>query len=335
LNYRKTVIDQINHRETPKVPYTLRFDAGSREVLDRYYGGRHWQNKIEPFIAKVWAVDNQYKNDIGDGRTRDIYGSIWKDDGKAAHLEEPVMKEPDLSSADFPDVSAFLKNGEFHRAEHECGKFPDSFRVVHIPWGLFERSWALRGFENALMDMVANESFYDGLLDRITEHLMMFVETALKLPIDGVMFGDDWGGQQGLLMGADRWRRFFKERCRRLFGRAREAGKKVLTHCCGNIIEIIPDVIEIGLDVYESFQPEVMDIYAVKREWGDRLTFWGGLGAQSVIPFGTPADIHDEIRKMKQELSRGGGFILAPAKEPPEETPAENLAALLESFTEG
>jgi uroporphyrinogen decarboxylase len=243
------------------------------------------------------------------------------------------MGEPDLSRVRFPPVEEFLKNGEFTGAREECGKFPESFRIVHIPWGLFERSWALRGFENALMDMAVNEPFYGRLLDRITGHLMLFVEKALELPIDGVMFGDDWGGQQGLMMGAERWRRFFKPRYRELYGRARDAGKAVLTHCCGNIEEILPDVIEIGLDVYESFQPEVMDIYAVKKKWGDKLTFWGGLGAQSIIPFGTPEEIRQEVSRMKQELPKGGGFILAPAKEPPEETPAVNLAALLEGFT--
>ncbi len=334
MKLKDIIFYQIQHKETDVVPYTLRFDRSSEKLIDEFYGGTDWRQLIIPYIKKVWAVDNQYKTAIDAAHTKDIYGSIWRDDGKAAHLVKPVMDDCDFNKLKLPPMEEFLKNNEYENAKNEIEKFDSSFRIVHIPWGLFERSWALRGFEDALMDMVANQSFYEELLDRITDHLMQFVNLALQLPVDGIMFGDDWGGQRGLFMGADRWRSLFKIRYKRLFDAVHDKGKIVLTHCCGNIVEIMPDVIEIGLDVYESFQPEVMDIYEVKKQWGNKITFWGGLGAQSIIPFGTPDDIRKEVRKLKDNLSKGGGFILAPSKEPPEETPVENLVALIESFND-
>jgi uroporphyrinogen decarboxylase len=135
-------------------------------------------------------------------------------------------------------------------------------------------------------------------------------------------------------LGAERWRRFLKPRWAQLFAATHEAGKLVLCHSCGSVVEIIPDLIEIGLDVLESCQPEAegMNPYALKRRFGRDLTFWGGLGTQSTIPFGTPAEIRAEVAKLKREMARGGGYILAPAKPLQPETPTANAVAVFESF---
>jgi uroporphyrinogen decarboxylase len=108
----------------------------------------------------------------------------------------------------------------------------------------------------------------------------------------------------------------------------------VLSHCCGSIADIMPDVIEIGLDVYESVQPEARnnDPYELKRRYGDQIAFWGGLGSQSTIPFGTPGQIGAEVTRLCREMGRGGGYILAPAKALQPETPTENAAAVVEAF---
>jgi uroporphyrinogen decarboxylase len=152
--------------------------------------------------------------------------------------------------------------------------------------------------------------------------------------LDGIMFSDDWGYQQGVLLGPDRWRKMLKPRLARLYDRVHEDGKFVLSHCCGSIADIMPDVIEIGLDVLESVQPEArgMNPYELKRRYGDAITFWGGLGSQSTIPFGTPDEIKDEVSRLCHEMGWGGGYILAPAKSLQPETPTENAAAVVEAF---
>jgi len=122
----------------------------------------------------------------------------------------------------------------------------------------------------------------------------------------------------------------------KLYRRVHEAGKYTLTHCCGSIAEIIPDLIEIGLDVYESVQPEAKNNspYELKKKYGDKITFWGALGSQSTVPFGTPQDIRKEVRRLCSELGKGGGYILSPAKPLQPETPVENAVAVIESFLE-
>ena len=131
------------------------------------------------------------------------------------------------------------------------------------------------------------------------------------------------------------WRRYLKPRYARIYEAAHAQGKVVLSHCCGSVSEIMGDIVEIGLDVLESVQPEAdgMNPYELKRQWGDRIAFWGGLGSQSTIPFGTPQGIRQEVDLLCREMGKGGGYILAPAKGLQPETPTENAAAVVEAFT--
>jgi len=166
-------------------------------------------------------------------------------------------------------------------------------------------------------------------------HLYLaFVEYTADLPVDGILFGDDWGDQRGVVLGPDRWRHFLKPRWAKIYKAVHRHGKIVMAHSCGSVADIIPDLIEIGLDVLESVQPEAanMNPYDLKKKWGDKITFWGCLGSQSMIPFGTPAAIRGEVAKLKREMSRGGGYILAPAKPLQPETPTANAVAVVEAF---
>ncbi|MBU0609345.1 MAG: uroporphyrinogen decarboxylase family protein, partial [Armatimonadetes bacterium] len=115
-----------------------------------------------------------------------------------------------------------------------------------------------------------------------------------------------------------------------------DQGKLAIMHCCGSCADIMGDVVEIGLDVLESVQPEAggMNPYRLQELWGDRLTFWGGLGSQSTIPFGTPATIRAEVKQLRERMAQGGGYILAPAKPLRPETPTENAVAVVEAFLE-
>ena len=208
--------------------------------------------------------------------------------------------------------------------------------MAGLGWGLFEVSWNLRGFENVMMDTVAEPDFYEEMLERLTDLYLAFVEYTADLPVDAIMFGDDWGDQRGVIIGPERWRRFFKPRWAKIYQAAHDSGKAVISHCCGSIVDIIPDVIEIGLDVLESVQPEAggMNPYELKERWGDKLTFWGGLGSQSTIPFGTPGQIKEEVRRLCAEMGKGGGYILSPAKALQPETPTQNAVAVVEAFTQ-
>ena len=162
------------------------------------------------------------------------------------------------------------------------------------------------------------------------------MEYTADMPIDGILFGDDWGDQRGVILGAERWRRFLKPRWAKIYEAVRASGKIVMSHSCGSVAEIMPDMIEIGLQVHESVQPEAsgMNPYELKQKWENEITFWGCLGSQSTIPRGTPGGIRSEIRHLKTAMGIGGGYILAPAKPLQSDTPTENAVAVVEAFTE-
>jgi uroporphyrinogen decarboxylase len=209
----------------------------------------------------------------------------------------------------------------------------DSFVAINAGMSLWY-TWYLRGFEQTMMDCVAEEEFYSELLDRMTQLTLDVIDRCADIPADAIMMGDDWGDQRGALIGPARWRKFFKPRYARIFEAVHGQGKAAIMHCCGSVAEIMDDIVEIGLDVLESVQPEAahMNPYELKKRWGDKITFWGGLGSQSTIPFSTPEEIRREIRHLKGEMSKGGGYVLAPAKPLRPETPTENAAAVVEEF---
>jgi uroporphyrinogen decarboxylase len=144
------------------------------------------------------------------------------------------------------------------------------------------------------------------------------------------MVTDDYGDQRGIGIGPERWRTFIKPRLARLYERIHGAGKKTFHHTCGNVFDIIPDLIEIGLDVLQSVQPETMPVYEIKRLYGKDICLWGGLGTQRLLPFGTPQEIRKEARRLKRELGRNGGYIFSSAKPILPEVPVENAVALIE-----
>jgi len=215
------------------------------------------------------------------------------------------------------------------------GPKAEKFGMIGIGWGIFEMAWRVRGFENVLMDCIAEEDFFEELLERLTVLRLRQVEKCKEVPADAIFFGDDWGDQRGVIIGPERWRRFLKPRQARIYDAVHAQGKYVINHCCGSIVDIMPDVIEIGMDVYESVQPEAhgMDPFQLKKDWGDKITFWGCLGSQSTIQFGTPEEIAARVDKLCREMGRGGGYILAPAKAIQPGTPVENSVALIEAFS--
>jgi uroporphyrinogen decarboxylase len=335
VNYKEIVLDQIAHKKTSVIPYTLDIEDNVKEGLDAHYGSKSWREKIEPFIVGVGAVDTDAKEPIDDIYARDYYGGTWRMDKRPWHLEKPPLQNPAWGDYKFPSAEPFFRPQWKEESKKKCELNKKSFLVGNLGWGLFERSWNLRGFDNALMDAACEPDFYGEMLDKLMNLYLEFVKYTVELPIDGILFGDDWGDQRGVIIGAERWRQLIKPRWAKIYEAVHASGKIVMSHSCGSVAEIIPDLIEIGLDVLESVQPEAanMDSFELKKKYGDRITFWGCLGSQSIIPYGTPQKIKEHVSRLKTEMGGTGGFILAPSKPLQPETPILNAVAILEAFT--
>lgn len=340
MNPKVTVFAQISHQATEPIPYTLPFETIElMQALDRYYGEPSWRERLQDHILEaplphpLLGIPGERTGESGN--LRDIFGACWAMHLRPAHLVEAPIKEPDLRGYIFPDPGAcFLPDWE-DQVQALARKHPDRFIVASPGFGIFERTWVLRGFENMLADTIVEPVFYEDLVTAITDHQLAMLDRMLQAPLDGILFSDDWGYQDGVLIGAARWRRFIKPNLRRLYDRVHQAGKIALNHVCGSVREIMPDIVEVGLDVLESVQPEAagMNPYELKAEFGGDMTFWGGLGSQSTIPYGSPESIKAEVGRLVREMGVGGGYILAPAKGIQPGTPVENMAALVECFT--
>jgi uroporphyrinogen decarboxylase len=326
---RERVWRAIRHEEPDRVPWHLGCTVPARRKLEAHYGTIQLDDVLGNHLAKYRPRSPDGLQEIRPGHFRDDFGVVWNRtvDPDIGVIEDYVLKDRSLAGYRFPDPH---DPGRFQALPGFIAQHANRFRYVSVSFSLFERAWALRGMTELLIDMLEAPAFVDELLDALVEFDLGLVEEAVKYNIDAVLFGDDWGQQNGLLFGARLWRRFIKPRLAVLYGAVKRAGKAVMIHSCGKVQELFPELIELGLDVFNPFQPEVMDPIEIKRQFGDRLSFYGGMSIQKILPFGTPQQVRDEARRLVDIVGRGGGFILAPSHDMPGDIPAENVAAVVE-----
>ncbi|MBC7217305.1 MAG: hypothetical protein H5U36_03885 [Candidatus Caldatribacterium sp.] len=328
---RERVLKALAFEEADFVPYQVDFTIPAREKVAAYLGDVNFVEKIGNHLAYVKALPPSGTVEVAPGFVRDEWGVVWNrtidpDIGNPT----PLLSRPTLVGYRFPDPTDPSRYGHIPSFVES---HPDQFKLLRETYTLFERAWSLRGMEEFLSDMLMNEDFAEDLLDHITAFHLTVIDRALELGLDGVLFGDDWGWQGGLIMGPRLWRKYIKPRLAEMIALVRKKGKKAFLHCCGKVQEIFPDLAEIGLHVFNPFQPEVMDIFALKEEYYGRLAFWGGISIQRLLPFGTPVEVQEEVRHILKELGKGGGYIAAPSHALPKDIPCENIITLLEVLT--
>lgn len=327
---RERIIAAIEHRETDYVPYVIPIDPEVVERLNRHYGSDEWRKRIEGFFQGAGV---RWRPDSRDGQWTDAFGVVWEDaPGPGAwHSVDVPLKEPTLEGYDFPEL---LSGDELDSLREYFSSPHDRYRHVNLGMLFFERAWALRGMESILMDFRLHPDFAHELFERLMQIHLDLVDGLADLPIDAIRFGDDFGGQQGLIMGTPVWREFLKPRLERMYGRAHEHGFDVWIHSCGDNSSVIEDLVEIGVDVFNPFQPEAQDVYEMNRQVGDRMAFEGGIGTQGLLPHGTPESIRAEVERLCEEIGAGGGFVISPTKPIMPDVPTENAVACVEAILE-
>jgi len=267
--------------------------------------------------------------EIAPGIWRDEWGVLWdrsidKDIGAQANC---ILEHMDMGSLNIPNPRSEERYAHFNSL---IDAYSHRYTVAKISRCLFERAWSLRGMENLLIDFVQNHSFVHELFEVITDFALQIIAALKPFTIDAVRFSDDWGGQLGMLMSPDAWRHFIKPYLAKLYAKAHEQGYAVFIHCCGNIVDVLDDLIEIGVDVFNPLQPETMDVSRVVGRYGGRLGFNGGLSIQHTLPFGTPSMVREEVRNRLRLAREYGGYIIAPSHDMPPDIPVENIDAMLD-----
>ncbi|MDR0449681.1 MAG: uroporphyrinogen decarboxylase [Treponema sp.] len=332
MNRRDAVITALSHKPTNPIPYHIEFTA---QALSRLIEAAHdpdIEKKIDTYLhyTQYWG----WPAELPDRREhfKDEFGVVWNRSGADKDIgvvDDPLIKDLENCDYQFPqgDIGRLRRDIEKLIADKE-----DRFTFMGFGFCMFERCWSLMGMENTLINMIALPEELEAFFDRICDYFLRLVDTALEYDLDGIYFGDDWGQQRGLIMGPANWRRFIKPRMARLYQRVKSKGKYVIQHSCGDCSEILGDLIEIGIDCYQTFQPEIYDIHEVKRKYGDRLTIWGGVSTQQVLPRLKPREVQDEIVRVVKALRGSGGLIIAPTHALPADVPPENILAMAEVF---
>jgi uroporphyrinogen decarboxylase len=207
--------------------------------------------------------------------------------------------------------------------------------VGAIHMALFERLHALRGMENVLADLCTFETEICRLCEALTHYLIELIREWGKTNVSAIYLTDDWGSQTGIMISPKMWRRYFKVHYRRIFEEIHRFGKGVFFHSCGNIMDIIPDLIDLGVDVVDPIQPGAMDLNEVARKFGGRTSFSGGIDAQRLENC-TAEEVKHMVRGAIATLGRpfGNGYVVSPANLVVPSVPFENLQALFEACHE-
>lgn len=279
-------------------------------------------------------VDLTYPKRLSpDGKVAfDWWGAGWDTQTEGYwHSVSPLAETMDLKAFPWPDPNdPHLLDDAAKAIANDTGKH---FVAPNFGMCLFERAWSLRGFDTLLMDLMEDPDWVAELLDRIADIQVAVSKRFVALGVDGGYFGDDYGAQKGMLFSPKLWRQLFKPRLARMFAVYRDAGLPVILHSDGDIWEILPDLVEIGLTCLNPVQPEVLEHKRLQREFGEKLSFYGGISTQTVMPTGTPEQVREATRACARDLApKGTGFILGPSHRMQSDIPPINVEAMLEAF---
>lgn len=239
-------------------------------------------------------------------------------------------KDPD-------DVDRLLKllnldDYDFSMIPDACRKYRD-YAIIAGECSIFRHITYIRSMENLLVDMVLNEELTQYIIKRVSDWLIEYhgrLFDAGKKQIDIMYLGSDFSTQKGLLFSIDMYRKYFREPIKRFVELGKSYGAKIFFHICGSAYEIIPELIDAGIDILDPVQTSAnnMEPANLKHEFGDKLAFHGAIDTQRLLPRGTPDKVRKEAGEMIQILGKDGGYILTSCHAIQADVPVENILAL-------
>ncbi len=358
MNSRDRVLTAMAHEEPDRIPVDYWAVPEVTQALLKEFGLVNEDELLEKLKIDIRYVkpsfnDSDFKEQpdgslhkrLSDGTFIDTWGVKRKKIswGRGSYLE--MISSPlgransvrEIENHSWPDVKAF----NYESVLEQCFNYKD-FAIIctgdrlTTRASIFKLAMYLRGMDRFFMDLALNPGLVETLVAKLLEfhleHNRRIFEVAAKY-VDIFMLGDDFGSENGLLISLAMFRKFFKPALRDLLNLAKKFDLKTMLHTCGAVRELIPDLIEIGLDILNPIQTQAkdMDPQKLKKEFGKDICFHGAMDIQKILPFGTPDEIKRTVNFHVKTLGKGGGFILAPSHNLQLDIPIDNIIAMYEA----
>jgi uroporphyrinogen decarboxylase len=333
LTHKERMRRALQYEPVDRLPTQINYTDEMGDLLAAHFKMTHADlpARLDNHMIRVDLSHRSYLSDDGLARF-DWWGVGWDTEQEGYWPRvSPLAEAEELESYAWPDPDdpRLLEDA----ARIMAADSGQHFITPNFGFCLFERAWALRGFETLNMDMIRQPAFVEELLERITEIQLVLIRRFIELGVDGGYFGDDYGAQKNMLFSPKLWRKLYKPRLARMFEPFREVGLPVIMHSDGDIDEVLPDLVEIGLTTFNPAQPEVIDHAWLRQTFGNNLAYYGGVSTQTVLPFGSPEEVVMATKKTVEVLAPDRtGLVIAPSHRMMKDIPMANIEALLDTF---
>ncbi len=333
LTHKERLRRALLHQPIDRLPSQINYTASMGRKLAAHFkvSLAELPRRLDSHLVRV---DLTYPSRFSvDGRLRYDWWGAGHDTAEEGYYipGNPLAHTFDLDAYAWPDPHDPHLLDE---ARQTIEQYHDEYFIVpNFGFALFERAWSLRGFEQIFLDLGRDQALVAALLDRIVEIQLVLIQRFIDLGVDGGYFGDDYGAQKNLLFSPVLWRKLIKPRLARLFAPFKERGLPIIMHSDGQIQKILPDLVEIGLIALNPVQPEVLDHAWLLENFHGHLSFYGGISTQTVLPYGTPAEVQAAIAKCAVDLApEGTGLLIGPSHRMMTDIPLANVEAMLSAF---
>jgi uroporphyrinogen decarboxylase len=347
---RERVIKAMRREEPDRVPRDLPWGSFTPSLMELFKQKTGAEDPAEYFNYEVRPVGfkspengksfSKYFTDLPSNARIDDWGTA-RVPGSNFHFErymfpmEKFTSSYEVEEYPFPE---YMKEDNHKHIDDAVRKYHERGLAVtgELVCTIFETAWYMRGMENLLMDFIDNPDLASAILNTITEIRVKQIEKFAKSGVDIVQLGDDVGQQVGLIMSPATWREWLKPRLVKVIETAKRINPDILIfyHSDGDVRKLIPEFIEIGIDILNPVQPECMDPAEIKNIYGKQLAFWGTIGTQTTMPFGSPSEVKRVVKERIDTVGRGGGLLLAPTHILEPEVPWDNITAFFEAIEE-
>lgn len=347
MDNREIVIRALSRDNPVRVPKEASFTPLVAEKLKEKIGRNDFETYFNMEMRGVGISPTKRKTDFSRYLPSNLPEGTTIDETGIAHVPGSMyhftkMRHPlvtltnvkELEEYPFPDeTEAYRYDGLNEKVDklHKEGYF-----VIGAVGHIFEAAWGMRGMEELFADFMLNHDFATYLLDKITSSREIMAEEMAKAGCDQILLGDDIAMQNKMIMSPETWKKWIKPRLAEVIAKAKAVNQKIFVyyHSDGNIRDVIPDLIEVGVNVLNPVQPECMDPSDIKKKYGNKLSFWGTIGTQTTMPFGTPEDVKKEVKKRIETVGYDGGLVLAPTHILEPDVPVDNILAFFDAVSE-